>query len=236
MNIFALMMGGSGTRFGCDRPKQYTLIDDAPLFSYILKKADTVSAIDQIVIVSHSDWLDYVEEWAEKVLKNKPYIIVAGGENRSQSVRNGLYALKDIAKADDVVMIHDATHPYIDAKGIEDIVLAVKQYGGATLASKNYDTVYRSDENGFLQKVEPREYIVAGASPEAFRYGDISKIYFEASDDELMRMTSAGAIALAYNIPMKVVPANVLNLKITYQSDMKLFLQLIHTHFFPETD
>lgn len=234
MNVFFLMMGGSGTRFGQSRPKQYTIIDDAPLFSYILKRADTVGAIDRVVIVSHRDWLDYVAEWTEKVMKTKPYTIVAGGENRSQSVKNGLSALKDIAAADDVIMIHDATHPYVDPEGIEQIVAAVKEYGGATLASKNYDTVYRTNAEGFLEKVEPREYIVAGASPEAFRYGDISRIYFGATDEELASMTSAGAIALAYNIPMKVVPANVLNLKITYPGDMQLFLQLIHSYFFPE--
>lgn len=236
MNAFLLMMGGSGTRFGRNRPKQYTIIDDAPLFSYILRKADTVSAIDRVVIVSHQDWLDYVSEWAEKVLKNKPYTVVAGGENRSQSVKNGLRALSGVASDGDVVMIHDATHPYVDPEGIRQIVQAVQEYGGATLASKNYDTVYRTNAEGFLERVEPREYIVAGASPEAFRYGDISRIYFGASDEELASMTSAGAIALAYHIPMKVVPANVLNLKITYPGDLQLFLQLIHSYFFPEED
>lgn len=236
MNIFLLMMGGSGTRFGASRPKQYTIIDNAPLFSYILKKADAVQAIDRIVIVSHRDWVDYVAEWSEKVLKQKPYAIVAGGDNRSQSVKNGLMSLMDVASDEDVVMIHDATHPYVDPDGIEQIVAAVQEFGGATLASKNYDTVYRTSEAGFLEKVEPRDYIVAGASPEAFRFGDISRIYFGASDEELATMTSAGAIALAYHIPMKVVPANVLNLKITYPGDMELFLQLIHTYFFCEND
>lgn len=235
MNVFMLMMGGSGTRFGSSRPKQYTIIDEKPLFSYILRGADKVGAIDRVVIVSHQDWLDYVEEWTQKSLKNKPYSIVAGGENRSQSVRNGLRALDGLAGENDVVMIHDATHPYVDGEGITQIVQAVNEFGGATLASKNYDTVYRTNADGFLEKVEPREYIVAGASPEAFRYGDISRVYFGAADEELAKMTSAGAIALAYNIPMKVVPANVLNLKITYPGDMELFNQLIHSYFFPES-
>lgn len=233
MNIFLLMMGGSGTRFGNSRPKQYTEIGGAPLFSYITAKADTVAAIDQIVIVSHRDWLEYVEQWAKKTILRKPFLIVEGGENRSQSVRNGLRALAGQAKRDDVVMIHDATHPYVDEDGIVQIIEAVKTYGGATLASKNYDTVYRTDAGGMLEKVEPREYIVAGASPEAFRFGDIYRIYMESSEEELAAMTSAGAIALANHIPMKVVPAKVLNLKITYPGDMDLFLKLIHSYFFP---
>lgn len=233
MNYYLLMMGGSGTRFGNSRPKQYTEIDNAPLFSYIIAKADTIAAIDHIVIVSNRDWLDYVEQWAKKTIVCKTYQIVEGGGNRSQSVKNGLCAIANQAKHEDVVMIHDATHPYVDEEGITQIIEAVQIYGGATLASKNYDTVYRTDAEGMLEKVEAREYIVAGASPEAFRFGDIYPIYMESSEEKLAAMTSAGAIALDHHIPMKVVPAKVLNLKITYPRDMELFLNLIHTYFFP---
>ena len=47
-------------------------------------------------------------------------------------------------------------------------------------------------------------------------------------------MTSVGAIALEHNIPMKVVPTPVLNLKITYPEDMKLFMKLYKNYFFNE--
>ena len=60
MNILLMMMGGSGTRFGADIPKQYTIVEDAPIFSYIVKKYNDIPEIDRIVIVSHADWIDYV--------------------------------------------------------------------------------------------------------------------------------------------------------------------------------
>ena len=232
MNAMLLMMGGTGTRFGKDRPKQYTLVDGRPLFSYIIEKADQTACIDRLVVVSHADWVDYTSQWCEKTLHRMPFDVVAGGENRSGSVLNGLTKLSCYAGEQDVVLIHDATHPYLDPKGIEQIIEAVNKYGGATLASKNYDTVYRMDKNGFLSCVEPRDLIVAGASPEAFRFGDIYSIYRNATADELAQMTSAGAIALSHNIPMKVVPTPLLNLKITYEHDMELFLKLIHDYYF----
>ena len=234
MNHILLMMGGTGTRFGADRPKQYTLIHDRPLFSYILKRLDRYDKVDSIVIVTHADWFEYAEEWSAKALKHVKFHVVCGGENRSQSVRNGLNKLKEYAGDQDVVMIHDATHPYVDEKGMDGIIEAVKEFGGATLAARNYDTVYRIDENGFLANVEPRQFIVAGASPEAFRFGDIYAIYHDSSDEELSTMTSAGAIALAHSIPMKAIDAGVLNLKITYHNDMELFLALADNYFFPD--
>ncbi len=232
MNALLLMMGGTGSRFGASRPKQYTLIDDIPLFAYIVRKIDTLQDLDRLVIVSHEDWLEYVKDWCNIFMHNIPYDIVHGGSCRSESVLFGLDKLSEYADDQDVVMIHDATHPYIDEAGMKEIVAAVKEYGGATLVSKNYDTVYEQDENGFLKQVLQRDNVVAGASPEAFRFGDIYHIYKDATFEELNAMTSAGAIALAHQIPMKVVPAQYLNLKITYQRDMELFLKLYDTYFF----
>lgn len=233
MNILLLMMGGSGTRFGAARPKQYTLIDDIPVFAYILREYNKMKEIDQIVVVSHKDWIDYVEEWKEELSADKLVHIVAGGSSRSESVLNGLRSVADIAKHDDVVMLHDATHPYVDVEGTKAIIEGVKQYGGATLGQCQYDTCYRMNaETKILEEVVPRQEIVSGASPEAFRFGDIFDIYSNASKDELDAMTSAGAIALAHNIPMVVVPASVLNLKITYPGDMELFKKLVHNYFF----
>ncbi len=232
MNILFFMMGGSGTRFGAQIPKQYTLINDAPVFSYILDGYQKLPEVDKIVIVSHKDWISYCEEWARKVGADKLHKIVPGGETRSESVLNGLRAAEDVADAEDVVLIHDATHPYVDAEGTRKIIEAVKEVGGATLGQCQYDTCYRMDDEQLITEVVPRKYIVSGASPEAFRYGDIFDIYRNSPKEELEQMTSAGAIALAHGIPMKVIPAQVLNLKITYPGDMELFKLLCDNYFF----
>lgn len=233
MNILLLMMGGSGTRFGADIPKQYVKLENRPIFSYILEAYQACQWIDKIVIVSHGNWITYVKKWVNWLQADKVSQITAGGCNRSASVRNGLVAMKDFASAKDVILIHDATHPYCDKEGTRKVIEAVGQYGGATLGQCQFDTVYQTDDNGFIEKVVPRQKIVSGASPEAFPYQTISDIYLNASAEELENMTSAGAIALAHGIPMKVIPANELNLKITYPNDMKVLMELLN-RFFPE--
>ena len=231
MNILLLMMGGSGTRFGAEIPKQFIQVENKPIFSYILKKYDDMEAIDKIVIVSHKDWIPYVYEWAEKLAVKKLETVVAGGDSRSSSVLNGLMAVESIAKEKDVVLIHDATHPYVDVKGTDEVISAVTEFGGATLGSLQYDTVYEMRE-GFIASVIPREKVVVGASPEAFQFQKIYNIYKNASEEELNKMTSAGAIALANNIPMKVVATNLINLKITYKDDMEAFKKLFYDYYF----
>jgi len=232
MNTALLMMGGSGTRFGADIPKQYIKVGGRPIFSYILEGYNALEEVDKIIVVSHADWIDYVQQIADEINADKLYRVVAGGDTRSESVKNGLTAAAEYSQPDDVILIHDATHPYVDPVGTREVIEGVKKFGGATLAQFNYDTVYRMDDDHILTNIEPRFNIVAGASPEAFTFGHIYDIYMNSPKDELEQMTSAGAIALAHGIKMKVVRANVLNLKITYADDMELFKKLCDNYFF----
>ena len=235
MNTALLMMGGSGTRFGADIPKQFVKVNGRPIFSYILEGYNALDCVDKIIVVSHADWIDYVKEIAAEIDADKLYAVAAGGSTRSESVRNGLIAAADYSSDDDVILIHDATHPYVDAVGTQEVIEGVKECGGATLAQFNYDTVYKMDDDHILTNIEPRFNIVAGASPEAFTFGRIYDIYMNSPREELESMTSAGAIALAHGIKMKVVRANVLNLKITYADDMNLFEKLCDNYFFPDS-
>lgn len=232
MNILLLMMGGSGQRYGADIPKQYVLVENRPIFSYVMAKYNSIEQIDKIVMVSHAAWIEHVEEWAHKLGIGKLHRVVAGGSTRSESVKNGLDAAADIAGPDDVVLIHDATHPYVDVEGTLDVIEEVKRVGGATLGARQYDTMYRVDADNMLTEVIPRNEIVSGASPEAFTFGLIHGVYLNSTAEELEAMTSAGAIALAHGIKMSVVPTDIINLKITFQHDMDAFLRLFDGYYF----
>lgn len=228
-----LMMGGSGTRFGADIPKQFIKVAGKPIFSYILEKYDDCVSVDGVVVVCNASWVEYASSWINGLKLRVPVKVVAGGASRSESVRNGLMAVAKYAKDEDVILIHDATHPYVDEYSIPEAIEATKEYGGATMGEFQYDTVYQmSSETHIVEGVIPRESVVSGASPEAFLFGRLFPIYVNASIDELEQYTSAGALALAYDIPMKVVSTNLINLKITYRHDMEAFRKLFHNYYF----
>lgn len=232
MNTLLLMMGGQGTRFGADIPKQYIKVNGRPVFSYIIQKYSTVKEIDRIILVSHKDWISFVGEEMEKLQISTAWEVTEGGKNRSESVLHGLQAAMAKGSENDIVLIHDATHPYVDISGTQQIISAAHLHGGATLGGPEYDTMYETDKQGMIQRVIPRQQVFSGASPEAFKLGEIYKIYSQAVETELEAMTSAGAIALAHDIQMKVIPAHYLNLKITHKDDMELFKLLVNTYFF----
>ena len=233
MNIALLMMGGVGQRVGAPIPKQFLIIQGKPIFAYILNGINKSNYVDRIVVVTHNDWHPIVHEWINKLKAEKVYSVVSGGETRSESVLNGLNSAAEFANDDDIVMMHDATHPYVDDEGIRELVEAVKEYGGATLGQRQFDTCYRINSDDVLEEVIPRQYIVSGASPEAFYFGQIYRIYKDSDPSEFEKMTSAGAIALANGIKMKVCTLHTLNLKVTYAEDLELLRHLMTEYFFP---
>ena len=232
MNHVLLMMGGSGTRFGADVPKQFVQVEEQPVFSYVMDKYDRFNKVDSISLVCHADWVAYADEWAKKLHIAKYAGTTAGGATRSESVKNGLAHLEKFASAEDIVLIHDATHPYLDEASTSEAIVAAQELGASTLGRQQFDTVYRTGPDGDIAAVIPREEVVSGASPELFTFGPISKIYQETPLAELETYTSAGALALAKGIPMKVVPTDYVNLKITYRHDMELFVRLFHGYYF----
>ena len=231
-NILMLMMAGRGNRMGADRPKQYLEVDGIPVFAYILYAYWKTTRIDQMILVITPEWREYTEGWVQRLKMDVPCLITAGAEERSLSLLNGVTAAGEIAADEDILLIHDATHPYVDEMGLDEVIRATRDVGAATLAQSEYDTVYRRNGN-MLQEVLPRQEVVSGASPEAFCFGIIARAIQEEGDAGLRQKTSAGALALAHRIPMAVVESHVLNLKLTYPGDFQLMEKLMHTYFFP---
>ena len=139
--------------------------------------------------------------------------------------------MRKFASDDDIVLIHDATHPHLDGGKIPALIAKINEFSAATLVSSVYDTCYLKDENGLIASVVDRTRLAVGASPEGFKMGVIFPIYDNASEEELEKMTSAGAIWRESGGEMGTVASDLLNLKITYQGDMELYKLLYKDYY-----
>ena len=231
-NIVLFMMGGSGTRFGEKVPKQFTVLGTKPIFIQILKQLNRVKVIDEIVIITHPDYLEYTSNMIKENKIKKIVKIITGGNGRSKDILAAMEEVKDTCNAEDNVLMYDATHPFVDVEGFTKVVEMINKYRAATLAEFQYDTTYIINENDkTIENVIPRTKVIAGASPEGFKFGEIYDIYKKTPTDELNNLTSAGAIALANNIEMYAVETEIPNLKITYKKDMEIVRQLSEYYF-----
>ena len=148
--------------------------------------------------------------------------MVEGGEKRQESVANALDALP--AEADDIVLVHDAVRPLIDAATIERTIDAVAEFGAAIVGLPAVDTikqVERTAHGALVTATIPREFVVLAQTPQGFRFGLLKRAFAEANADGFVG-TDEASLAERAGIPVAVVPGSQVNLKITQAGDLEL--------------
>ena len=132
----------------------------------------------------------------------KPIHIVEGGEHRQQSVGNALAALK--AAKEDVILVHDAVRPFVDAETIGNVIEAAEKHGAAIAAIPAFDTIKqvdRTSEGAVVNATIPREHIVLVQTPQGFRYHVLKKAFDEAERTDSwapMKRPSWNALDMKY--------------------------------------
>ena len=96
-----ILAGGTGSRVGLDRPKQFVEILGKPVIAYTIEIYEKCEEIDTIQVVCHKEWKEYLKEIVRLYNFTKVKWIVDGGETYQQSVMNGIDNLKNYISADD---------------------------------------------------------------------------------------------------------------------------------------
>ena len=63
MNVALILSGGIGSRMGTNIPKQYIEVLGRPIIAYCLETFQKNKGIDQIRVVAHPSWQDFVKPW-----------------------------------------------------------------------------------------------------------------------------------------------------------------------------
>src|SRR5579859_6714379 len=113
MQVFVILpAAGLGTRMAGPQPKQFLALDGVPILIHSLRAFAAVGRVTGIYVAVRKSEMERVEaQIAEHGFAGR-VTVVEGGDNRQESVANGLAALP--AEADDIVLVHDAVRPLID--------------------------------------------------------------------------------------------------------------------------
>lgn len=157
-------------------------------------------------------------DWLRPLLSGRMQV-VAGGEERQQSVANGLAALP---AAVTVVLVHDAARPFADRE-IIDRVLAVAELGVCAVPGIPVaDTVKETDTGGLVLRTVPRERLVAVQTPQAFPRAILDTAHQKARGDAALAATDDAALCERLGHPVRVVAGSPRNFKVTTQADFAL--------------
>ncbi len=216
-NCVIIVAAGSGKRMRSAIAKQYIELKGRTILSYTIETFNNSENIDDIVLVTSSDAVDYVRrEIIEKYGFDKVRTIVEGGAERQDSVYKGL---KAVDSDTDVVLIHDGVRPFVADKYIAELESIAMEFGGCVLGAPVKDTIKVCDSEGYITDTPKRETLWLAQTPQCFKYDIIMKAY-EKAEKEGYRGTDDSMLAERLGIRIKMVKGDYDNIKITTPEDL----------------
>ncbi len=223
MQVFAILpAAGLGTRMAGPQPKQFLALDGVPILIHSLRAFAAVERVTAIYVAVRKPEMERVEAQVAEYGFTGRVRMVEGGNNRQESVSHALAALP--AADDDIVLVHDAVRPLIDAATIERTIDAVIEHGAAIVGLPAVDTikqVERTAHGALITSTIPREFVVLAQTPQGFRYGLLQRAFAEATEDGFVGTDEASVVERA-GAPVAVVHGSQVNLKITQPGDLEL--------------
>jgi 2-C-methyl-D-erythritol 4-phosphate cytidylyltransferase len=223
MQVFAILpAAGLGTRMAGPQPKQFLSLDGIPILVHSLRAFASVQRVTAIIVAVRKPEMERVEAQVAEYGFSDRVNVVEGGDNRQESVTHALAALK--AEPEDIVLVHDAVRPLIDAATIDRTIDAVIEHGAAIVGMPAVDTikqVERTAHGALITSTIPREFIVLAQTPQGFRYGLLRSAFAEATADGFVGTDEASVVERAGHA-VAVVHGSQVNLKITQPGDLEL--------------
>ena len=215
------MAAHSGARPG-QTTKQFAEIAGKPILLHTLEKFAHVSEVTDIYIAVRENEVDRLRDFlTAQHLRPKMHVVI-GGDNRQQSVANALATVEGAAT--DVVLVHDAVRPFVDAEVIENVIEAAGKHGAAIAGLPAVDTikqVERTADGAIITSTIPRERVVMAQTPQGFRYDLLKCVFDDAAQDGFIGTDEASLVERAGH-EVAVVMGSARNIKITTPSDMEL--------------
>jgi 2-C-methyl-D-erythritol 4-phosphate cytidylyltransferase len=203
------------------QPKQFLELNGIPILIHSLRAFAAVERVKGIYVAVRNTEMERVQAQVAEFGSDRVHV-VEGGDNRQESVLHALAALP--AEEDDIVLVHDAVRPLIDAATIDRTIDAVVEHGAAIVGLPAVDTikqVERTAHGALVTSTIPREFVVLAQTPQGFRYGLLQKSFAEATADGFIGTDEASVVERAGH-PVAVVHGSQVNLKITQPGDLEL--------------
>lgn len=221
MNVALVLAGGIGTRLEENIPKQYIDVKGKPIIAYVLEMFAQHLSVDAIQVVADAQWHDLIDRYVANSDKFRGYS--KPGETRQLSIWNALVDIKVYAKADDLVIIHDAARPNLSGDFLQRCIDAAENHDGIMPVLPMKDTVYFSENGRQVSSLLDRSRIFAGQAPEIFRF----EKYFAANQallPERIRMVNGSTEpAVLAGMDIALTDGEEMNFKITTQQDLQRF-------------
>jgi 2-C-methyl-D-erythritol 4-phosphate cytidylyltransferase len=212
MKKYALIVaGGKGLRMGAEIPKQFLLLKGKPVLMHTIEAFANFSDI-HIVLVLPQSQMSYWQELTSEYSFSISHTLIAGGDTRFQSVRNGLSVVSD-----GMVAIHDGVRPIISQELLANAYDTCEQKGNAVLAVRLKDSIREVDLLGNKNVNRNNYYLIQ--TPQVFHSSEIKAAYDVTEHDNF---TDDASVLESAGAKIHLVEGAYSNIKITTPEDLAM--------------
>lgn len=223
---------GIGQRVGGPTAKQYLSLGSQAVIEHTLERLLSLPTVARVVVaIKPGDpvWPTLACAQHNRVQR------VDGGDERDQSVANALAVLATDAQDDDWVLVHDAARPCILPSTIAALLAGIQSSSvGGLLARPASDTLKQAvpvantqaHQANRVDHTIDRSMVWCAQTPQAFRYGVLTKALKRAAEKQCRVTDEASALELLGFSPL-LIEGRGDNIKITHADDLALAEWLI---------
>lgn len=195
--------------------KQYLSLCGEPLLAHTLRALQGCDSIHQIVVIVNEGDIEVCWRLVEEHDISKVSEITVGGEERQDSVGNGLRVLP---RDTGVVVIHDGARPLILPRLIEEAISALSGWDGVVLGVPVRDTVKFVEGERIVQTLD-RSKLWCIQTPQVFPRHLLEEAHERARGDGFYGTDDAVLLErLGYRV--RVIMGSYENIKITVPEDL----------------
>jgi len=210
---------GSGRRMGGQRNKLLLPLFGQPVIAWTLLAAKQSQQIHWIGIIGQpEDWADF-KEIAVNLGLSKLVHFIPGGSTRQESVYRGLQGLPVVA---DRVLIHDGARCLITPDLFNRCIQELAHCAGLIAAVPVKDTIKVVNATTQLIESTPdRNHLWAAQTPQGFQVEALRQCHDEGIRQG-WEVTDDAALFEQCGLPVKIVPGEETNLKVTTPVDLTI--------------
>ena len=209
---------GPGTRFGGKKKKQFADVGGRAVFLRSIELFADRKEVKQVLLAIAPDDEEIVEiKWGPN-LKFFGVKIFLGGEQRFDTVNNGLELVKDDI---DLVAVHDACRCCVTEKMIDKVIAAAAKTGAAIPACPVTATIKQAKDDLIVKTVD-RSDLHEAQTPQIFDTKLLRKAYANLANLDQSTISDDAQLVEALGENVTTVETDSSNIKITRQSDIAI--------------
>jgi 2-C-methyl-D-erythritol 4-phosphate cytidylyltransferase len=222
-----VLAAGDGRRAGHDTNKVLLPLAGRRVFTWCIRWGRHLGHVTHTVLVIRPQDRASVDQVLEREVDGPEVLVVDGGESRHGSEWAALQALAPAITAQDidVVVIHDAARPLAGTQLFAEVVATAIREGGAVPVLEQRGLTPLDGET--VGAVAADERAVSVQTPQAFRAGPLLAAYERADGDGFIGTDTASCMERYTELPVRCVPGDARNIKITYPEDLFLAERLL---------